>query len=365
MRNINYRNFVKQIDPYVPGKSIEEVKKRYGLEQVIRFASNENPYGPSPEAITAATQSINDMNLYPDATVNELRHELASIHGLKAEEIITANGADNIINILISTYVNEGDEVLYCTPTFPSYRSTTVLMGGVPVEVPLTEQWKYDLDALLNAITHKTKLIFICNPNNPTGTILSADEIESFLKEVPDGIHVVFDEAYIEYVKEANYPTGIDWYKQSYPVITIRTFSKYYGLAGLRVGYAVANENILEPMLRIREPFATNRAAIYASIAALKDTQFYERNYEKVIQGREYLADELDDLGFDVVESHSNFLFVNIHSDALTVFNQLLEKGIIVRPCSPWGYDQHLRISIGTMDQNKQFIQILQKIITS
>src|SRR5690625_1564694 len=197
MSNINYRDFVKQIDPYIPGKSIEEVKKHYGLEQVIRFASNENPYGPSPEAVTAATQSINDMNLYPDATVNELRHELASLHGLKSEEIITANGADNIINILISTYVNEGDEVLYCIPTFPSYRSTTVLMGGVPVEVPLTEQWKYDLDALLKAITHKTKLIFICNPNNPTGTILSADEIESFLKEVPDGIHVVFDEAYI------------------------------------------------------------------------------------------------------------------------------------------------------------------------
>ncbi|MDY0406311.1 histidinol-phosphate transaminase [Virgibacillus sp. 179-BFC.A HS] len=304
------------------------------------------------------------MAFYPDTTATALRNRLAKLYDISADEIITANGADNILTLLISAYINAGDEVIYCIPTFPSYRSTTLLMGGVPVEVPLTKSWQFDLDGIFSKITAKTKLIFICNPNNPTGTMVPSDELKIFLEKVPDHVQVVLDEAYIEYRDQEDYLTGIVLHKKSYPVIVVRTFSKFYGLAGLRIGYAVACEDVLEPLLRIREPFAANRIAIEAAVAALDDEAFGRDHLLEVKKGKDYLTKELSRYGFEVVPSQTNFLFVNLKTDAVNVFEQLLSKGIIIRPCAPWGYPEHVRISVGTQAQNEEFTKAFSLIAT-
>src|SRR5699024_10565437 len=269
VHHMKWRGFVEQISPYVPGKSIEAVKKEYNLTEVHRLASNENPLGPSEKAKEAMAEAAMEAHLYPDTSALSLRETLADLYGVTSDEILTGNGADNVISLVVSAYVNEGDEVLYCTPTFPAYRSSTLLMGGVPVEVPLKEDFTYDLEAMQASITPKTKLVFICNPNNPTGTIVDKAALEKFIQEVPDHVLVILDEAYIEYVTDVVYKTGIDFYKDGYPVLTIRTFSKFYSLAGLRIGYALGSKEVLDPILRLREPFALNRIAIAAAVASV------------------------------------------------------------------------------------------------
>jgi histidinol-phosphate aminotransferase len=357
-----WRDSIHKISPYIPGKSIEDVKKNYRLDHVIRLASNENDFGPPPKAITAAKESMKDVWLYPDTTAGSLRERLAGFHGLSSSEIMAANGADEVLSLLISAYVNAGDEVIYCTPTFPAYRAATLLMDGIPVEVPMRKGWKFDLEGMLGEITEKTKMMIICNPNNPTGTTVSQHEILEFLDKVPGHVQVVMDEAYIEYVEQQDYLTGIDLYKKSYPVITVRTFSKYYGLAGLRVGYAVAAVQKLDPVLRIRAPFATNRPAIDATVHALDDQQFLQKQLKEIREGKKYLTEELVKLGYEVTQSETNFLFVHVKEDAISLFEQLLSKGFIIRPCTPWGLADYARITVGTREQNAAFIKTLQEM---
>ncbi len=360
---MEWRSYVQEIAPYVPGKSIEAVKKEYKLDEVLRLASNENQLGPSPKAQEAMQQALLDGHLYPDASTTALREKLAELYEVRPEQVMTGNGADNVISLVISSYINEGDEVLYCSPTFPAYCSSTLLMGGTPVEVPLTDEVIFDLDALQAKITDKTKLIFVCNPNNPTGTIVEAERLKQFVKEVPDHVTVVLDEAYIEYVREESYVTGIDLFHEGYDIITIRTFSKFYSLAGLRVGYAIASEAILEPVLRIREPFACNRIAVAGAVATLDDIEFTEEHFKMNEVGKQFLTKEMTKLGFTVIPSATNFLFVDVKRDANQLFGDLLQRGVIVRPCTGWGYGEHVRISIGTKEQNDLLINTLKTIL--
>jgi len=281
---ISHREQINEIDPYIPGKSIEDVKKEYNLEKVIRLASNENAHGPSLKSIEAAHTAIENMNLYPDSAAKLLTQEISKFYEINIDEIFTGNGADNVLTTLISAYISEGDEVLYCTPTFPVYKSMTLLMGGIPIEVPITIEWKYDLDEILARINQNTKIIFICNPNNPTGTVVTSEELINFLDKVPNNIHVVLDEAYIEYIDDNDYLTGVELFKRSYSIIVVRTFSKFYGLAGLRIGYAIAKKEVLEPMLQIREAFATNRVAIETAVAALNDEKFTKYHLSEIIK---------------------------------------------------------------------------------
>ncbi|WP_068675482.1 histidinol-phosphate transaminase [Oceanobacillus sp. Castelsardo] len=363
MNKTLWRNALDYINPYIPGKSIEDVKKEYQLDKVVRLASNENPQGPSRDVVKAIQKSLNQLNLYPDSTAKNLREKLAIFYNISREEIMTTNGADNAITLLISSYVNEGDEVVYSTPTFPAYRSTTILMGGIPVEVPVTEDWCFDLNAMYERITDKTKLVIICNPNNPTGTIVSKENLVDFLDKVPNHVQVIVDEAYAEYIDDKDYLTGIQLFKENYPLITVRTFSKFYGLAGLRVGYVVAKRDILEPVLRIREPFATNRIAIDAAIAALDDREYGKTHLKETREGKNYLSKELGSLGFEVFPSHTNFLFVHLKMDSLKLFKKLLPYGLIIRPCAPWGLSEYARITIGIKKENELFIKTLQKEI--
>lgn len=360
----NHRKYISEIDPYIPGKSIEDVKDEYDLEYVIRLASNENPFGPSPKVVEAVKKTIDNLGLYPDTGATKLRKLLAKSYKIGYEEIMTANGADEILSLLISAYINDGDEVIYGSPTFSTYRSETILMGGVPVECSLTDDWKYDLNKILNSINKNTKMIILCNPNNPTGTAVSDEDLKKFLNSIPKNILIVLDEAYIEYYEhETGNKSGIDFYKYySNNLFIVRTFSKFYGLAGLRIGYLIASQENLEPIQRIRPAFATNRVAIEAACAAFKDQEYANKHAIENTSQKRFLTTELEDLGYSVVPSTTNFLLVNMNKNCDVIFKQLLSKGIIIRPCSQWDLDNFIRVTVGREKENRLLVRELSEL---
>ncbi len=362
---IVWRQEVSKLEPYVPGKPIEEVKSQYGLDRITRLASNENPYGPSPKAIAAMNAAAAESHLYPEPTCADLRAKLGELYQVDPSQILVSNGADNVLMLIGQAYVNPGDEVVYCVPTFSVYRTSAVVMGGVPVEIPLTGDYKFDLDAMLAAATDKTKLMFVCNPNNPTGTIVDSDKLEAFLKRVPPHVVVVLDEAYGEFIDVPGYKTGAEYVREGYPVISVHTFSKLYGLAAMRVGYAIAADDLLKPVLAVREPFPVSRMANSAALASLEDAEYRDFILANNREGIRYLGEELRRMGFGVIPSYSNFVFVNLHREAAPVVEALLRAGYIVRPCKSWGYPQHIRVTIGSPEQNRGFVAALRDILIS
>ncbi|HCQ6140240.1 TPA: histidinol-phosphate transaminase [Clostridioides difficile] len=352
------RNTVKELHQYVPGEPIEKVKEKYGVKEIIKLASNENPLGPSPKAIEAMIEMLKQGQLYPEPEANELRRKLAEKLDLKPENFIVANGADNVITLIGEAFINRGDEVIYCNPTFPSYRTATIKNEGIPVEVPLTEDYKYDLQGILDKITDKAKLICVCNPNNPTGTIVDDKELEEFLKKVPENIITILDEAYIEFLTVPNYVDGLKYVRENYNVIVTRTFSKIYGLAGLRVGYGIAKDEIIRTLFTVKEPFSANRVAISGATAALDDEEFIKETYELNRVGMAYFKEEFTKMGFDVVDSQSNFLYVDMKTDIPKLFEDLKKRGFVIRPSAT-----HARVSIGTMEENKKFVAVLKEIL--
>ncbi|EHJ40874.1 histidinol-phosphate transaminase [Clostridioides difficile P32] len=352
------RNTVKELHQYVPGEPIEKVKEKYGVKEIIKLASNENPLGPSPKAIEAMIEMLKQGQLYPEPEANELRRKLAEKLDLKPENFIVANGADNVITLIGEAFINRGDEVIYCNPTFPSYRTATIKNEGIPVEVPLTEDYKYDLQGILDKITDKTKLICVCNPNNPTGTIVDDKELEEFLKKVPENIITILDEAYIEFLTVPNYVDGLKYVRENYNVIVTRTFSKIYGLAGLRVGYGIAKDEIIRTLFTVKEPFSANRVAISGATAALDDEEFIKETYELNRVGMAYFKEEFTKMGFDVVDSQSNFLYVDMKTDIPKLFEDLKKRGFVIRPSAT-----HARVSIGTMEENRKFVAVLKEIL--
>lgn len=359
-----WRQDITRLHTYVPGKSIEEVKKQFGLSEITRLASNENPYGPSPKAVAAMQAAAAESHLYPESTSAELRARLGEYHGVDPAQILISNGADNVLMLIGQAYINPGDEVVYCVPTFPVYRTSTVMMGAVPVEIPLTGDHKFDLDRILGSINERTKLVYICNPNNPTGTIVNDGELESFLRNVPAHVVVVLDEAYVEFVELPDYRKGIDFIKKGYNVISVHTFSKLYGLAAARIGYAIASPDVLAPLLTVREPFPVSRMAVAAAIASLQDTDYRDFILASNRDGLQFLQREMTALGFEVPDSYSNFLFADTKQEAAPTIDALLRAGFIVRPCKGWGYPNHIRVTVGSPEQNERFIAALAEIVT-
>ncbi len=357
-----YRKNVSSFGPHITGAATEEAKRQSNLKNVTRLATNENPFGPSPKAIKAMKKAVEEGHLYPDPTCWELREKLGEQQGINPENYVVANGADNIINLTIASYVNPGDEVVYCTPTFSEYNKNTLLMGGIPVEIPTTDDHKFDLEAMLGAVTEKTKLVIICNPNNPTGTIVGGDELRSFFNRLPKHVIPILDEAYIEFVNLKDYPTAVDYIKEGFPIIAIRTFSKLYGLAGMRVGYAFSNDELIKPLHMVREPFACNRVAHAGAIAALDDHDYKNKVLNANKLEMEKLIKVFRAKGYIVAETHTNFLFLDMKQDTSKVAKDLLEKGFIVRACEPWGYPNHARISIGTAKQNEKLIKTIEEM---
>jgi histidinol-phosphate aminotransferase len=348
---------------YVPGKPIEEVKREFGLTDVIKLASNENPLGASPKVLAALHAALDEINYYPDAQSYYVREALSRRFGLPADQIALGNGADGLIRELCVAYLEEGDEVIVSQSSFPVYDVSTQVMGGRLVKTPLKNQ-SLDLAAMAAAITARTKVIFVCNPNNPTGTIVTAAEVEPFMAKLPDKVLVVFDEAYYEFVDSTEYPDSLRYVREGRKnVLVMRTFSKVYGIAGIRLGFALACPEVMTALLTVRESFPVNRLAQAAGLAALEDGEFLRRTVEMNHSGRLYLYREFERLGLPCMRSHTNFVLVKVGPQAGQVFQALLRKGIIVRPCAGYDLPEYLRITVGTPEQNVRLIQTLDAIL--
>ena len=357
------RRGILEIEPYVPGKAIEEVQAELGLERIIKLASNENPLGPSPKAVGVMRNELKHVHLYPEGSCTALRQKMASRLGIAEDMVTFSNGADNGILLLGQAFVNEGDEVVMADPTFLVYETVARLMGGRPFHVKL-RQGVHDLDGMLKKVTPKTKLLFVCNPNNPTGTAVTRDELDDFVAALPDHAILVLDEAYFEFASMGDSPDGLRYIKQGRNVIVLRTFSKMYGLAGLRVGYALGRRELVAALDRVREPFPVSRVAQAGALAALDDEAFKQKVLKNNEKGKTYLYKAFKTMGLDYFPTQTNFIFVDFKRDSREVCESLLRRGIIIRSGYPWGYPTHGRVTIGTMEENRMFIDALREILS-
>lgn len=360
IKNIMRKEIV-DINPYVPGKPIEDVKREYGLEKVVKLASNENPLGPSPKSLEAIKNILNNLNYYPDGYCFELRKKLGEYYDISMENFSFGSGTNEIIEMLFEAYADKDDEILFCHPSFIEYYRFAKVMGANSIQIDLTDDMRFDLDKIAEKITNKTKMIFICNPNNPTGSIVTKEETDKFIKKVPENVLIVFDEAYFEFAAaDKNYPDSLVYQKKGYKnVISLRTFSKAYGLAGLRVGYAIADKEIIGILEKVRLPFNVGTLSQIAAIAALDDVEHLNKSVDVVEQGKKYIYEEFDKMGIKYVKTYANFLFFDAGKPTKEVFQELLMRGIIVRPM----YNNYVRVSFGTMEENKIFIEKLKEIL--
>lgn len=355
------RKGILKIISYVPGKSVEEVQKEFGAKRWIKLASNENLLGPSPKAIAAIRKELPNVYLYPEGPCTILRKALAKKFAISERMVVISNGADNLILMIANAFVNEGEEVVMADPTFSVYTNVTQMMGGKPIKVKLKD-FTHDLDAMLKKVNRKTKLVFICNPNNPTGTTVSLEAFHYFLSRLPKHVIVVLDEAYGDFAEEVFHPNGLDDIREKEQVIALRTFSKVYGLAGLRIGYAIGREDLIHCLYQVRDPFPVHRLAQVAAVAALKDENHAIRSIQLVYEGRKYLYKELDRMGLFYIPSQANFIFIDFEKDSEKVLQAFLKEGIIVRPGKVWGFPTFARVTIGRMEDNRRFIKALKKI---
>ena len=360
--SIPVRKAILSIKPYVPGKPIAEVQREYGINNIVKMASNENPCGPSPKAVEAMVRAATGTNIYPDGNCYDLKQAVARRLGVSEENLVFGNGADEIIYLLIQAYINPGDEVIIPHPSFLTYTIAAQIMGADIIQVPLRELTT-DLATMADRITPKTRLVFVCNPNNPTGTIVTAELLASFLDRVAQQILVVIDEAYFEYVDSPDYPRTLNEIKRRSNVVILRTFSKIYALAGLRVGYGVMDQAVAGELNRIRPPFSINSLAQAAALASLSDEDYVRRGFELNLAGKKYIYAEVERLGLEYVPSQANFIIIKTGKSSAQVFEDKLRLGMIIRPGHIFGLDGYIRVTTGTMEQNRKFIEVLEKVV--
>ncbi|MGN7413640.1 histidinol-phosphate transaminase [Paenibacillus sp. SAF-068] len=346
---------------YQPGKPIEEVKRELGLEQVIKLASNENPYGSSPAALEAITREMSNISIYPDGSSVELTGVLAKHLGVERNNLIFGCGSDEIIALITRAFFLPGDETIMADQTFSVYKSNADIEGAVTIEVPLKDG-THDLSAMLAQISDKTKAVWVCNPNNPTGTIISEQELTAFMDRVPAHVMVILDEAYYEFVTDEAYPQSISLIERYPNLVILRTFSKIYGLASLRIGYGIARPEIIDLINRVREPFNTSRFGQVAATAALLDQDFVQECSKRNATDRDYLQNEFSRLGLSYFPSQGNFIMVDLKMPSATAFQSLLKQGIIVRPGFNV-YPTYIRVSVGTSEQNRAFVTALENTL--
>ncbi|HSB30761.1 MAG TPA: histidinol-phosphate transaminase [Candidatus Sulfobium mesophilum] len=347
--------YVLGIQPYVPGKPIEELERELGISNSIKLASNENPVGPAPAAIHAIKESFADINRYPDGSGFYLKRALAEKLDVSDEEIILGNGSNELLDLAAKTFLKDGDEAVMATPSFVVYFMAVQSVGGKSIQVPL-KNYTHDLSAMAASITPATRMVFIANPNNPTGTINKKDEFESLMEKVPDDVLVVMDEAYYEYVSDHDYADSMKYLRSEKNILILRTFSKIYGLAGLRVGYGIAKKEILADMNRLRAPFNTSTIAQKAALAALSDDAHVSRSREVNSAGKEYLYRELGALGISFIPTEANFVYIPVEG-SVALYERLLKMGVIIRPMGPGA----VRVTIGLPEENRRFIEALKQ----
>jgi histidinol-phosphate aminotransferase len=359
-----FRPAVSELTPYQPGKPVEDVQRELGLDRVVKLASNEGPFPPFPGALEAMTRAALDLNRYPDGGIYRLHEALAARHGVAFEQVAIGAGADGCLDMLSQATLDPGDEIVCGWPSFPSYVIYALKQGATPVLVPLRNQ-RYDLDALLAAVTPRTKLVYVCNPNNPTGTMNTKAELDSFFANVPAHVLTVVDQAYFEYIGHPDYPDAIEAYvKAGSRAVVLRTFSKLYGLAGLRVGYAVGPRDVCAAMAKVRRPFDVTTQAQVAALASLDDSVEIARRRALNSEGLGRLAAILRGHGLEPADGAvGNFLYVEVGEDAPRLYDALLHEGVIVRPLAGFGAPTAIRVSVGTPEENEFFAAALGRVL--
>ncbi|UOQ92062.1 histidinol-phosphate transaminase [Halobacillus shinanisalinarum] len=356
---IQPRSQINQIAMYSPGKPVEELKREKGLSKIIKMASNENPFGYSPLAAEAIQSEMKELPFYPEVTSPILAEKLANRLEVSPDQIIFGSGSDEVIRLLSRTYINEGDEVVMAGVTFPRYKTNVVIEGGVPVEIDM-QNGTHDLDAMYQAINEKTKMVFVCNPNNPTGTIVEKEALRRFIEKVPSHVMLVMDEAYYEYADSSQYLETLPLLNQYENMVILRTFSKVYGLAALRIGYGLMSSEMVSHLRKVKEPFNVNRLAEAAASASLDDDEFMHESINLNREGREYLNNSFDHMNLGYFPTQTNFIMVDVGAPAEEVYEYLLDEGIIIRPGHLMGYPTMIRVTIGKKEDNQRFIECLQ-----
>lgn len=351
------RSALSKLKEYLPGKNPEKPK-------VVKLASNENPLGPSPKALGAIKKELKNSSVYPDQNSLLLIQKLAKLLNVSEKNLIIGNGSDEVMQLIAAAYLSAGDEVLISTNTFSTYEFVTRLFDGRPVFVDL-KNYTYNLSGFAAKSTDKTKLIFLCNPNSPTGTIFTGAELDAFMANIPDNYIVVIDEAYSEYVGAKDYPDSLKYVKQGKNVIILRTFSKLYGLAGLRAGYGIAKEEIIKYLKMVKLPFSVNKLAVAGAVAALDDKTFVKKSLKTNKEGKKYLYREMGNRKWelDFIKTEANFVCINLKQSADQVFLKLMSEGVIIRPLTSFGMPNSIRVTIGTAEQNKKFVTALKKVL--
>lgn len=347
--------------PYEPGKPIDEVKRELGLDRVVKLASNENPWGASPKALAALKENTIELNRYPEGSCFYLNKALAKKLGVGEDNLIFGNGSDEIIEIIVKTYLGRDDEVIISEGAFIRFWMGAKLMGSKIVQTRMFD-FSHNLEFIAEAITPQTRLVFIANPNNPTGTMNTKQEMDVFLEKLPPDVLVVIDEAYHGYITSNDYPQTLEYLKKGANIVILRTFSKIYGLAGLRLGYGIGKPEIIRDLNRVRPPFNVNSVAQAAGLAALEDDEWIRKCRDLNEEGKQYLYGGLDEMGLRYIPSMTNFILVDVKEDARLVFENLLKEGVIVRPMNGYGFNNFIRVTIGRPEENEEFIKALKKI---
>ncbi|MGD9246748.1 MAG: histidinol-phosphate transaminase [Desulfobacteraceae bacterium] len=354
---------INEIAPYTAGKPIAEVEREYGIKNSIKLASNENPLGPSPKAAAAIKAAVGGVHRYPDEPGYELLNRLADHLDVQPGQIIIGNGSDEILGYLARALLQPGDDVIVPWPSFSMYAIVAQSAGARQITVPLNDMG-IDLDGILSKVTPDTRMVFICNPNNPTGSIVTRSEVDRFLDALAEDIVVVMDEAYIDFVRETQCADGLSYLEHDKPVVTMRTFSKAYGLAGMRVGYAAMPVAVAQVMNRVRMPFNVNSLAHAAALAALDDSKFLGQTLDLVHRSLDMLYGELDRRNIRYFPTQANFFLIDVGRDAKQVFEALLRQGVIVRCMAGHGYPNYIRINIGLPEENRKFLAALDKVLS-
>ncbi len=357
------RPHIRELEPYPPGKPIEELERELGIESSIKLASNESPLGPSRRAVEAIFQQAEQLNRYPDGSSYYLRQAVAQHLDVVPESLLFGAGSDELLEILVKTFLGPGEEVVYPWPSFAMYPIVTVGMGGTPRPVDLDAEYRADVDKLLDAVGERTKLVFLANPNNPTGMSLGSAEFERLLQGLPDHVILVADEAYNEYVRRPDYPRSLTLIASHATLVVLRTLSKIHGLAGLRVGYAVGDPELISYMERARHPFNVSSLAQAAAVAALGDPEHLERVRSLTHEGLALFEKGFRELGLDYLPSDANFVLVDVGADAAAVYERLLRLGVITRPLGAFGLAQHLRVTAGLPEENQRLLDALREVL--
>ncbi len=359
------RKAVAAATPYIPGKTVEEVRRELGLEKIVKLGSNENPYGPFPAARRAMTEEIGKLNAYPDVSFREIKGLIGERFGLGPEWVAISHGAEGMLQTLGKVFLDPGDEVILSRATYGLYREISLVMGAALKEVMLKEDLSVNLREMERAVTGRTKLIWLANPNNPTGLLLPKKSVETLIKRLPRGVWLVLDEAYAEFASPEELPSVAKLLEAECNLIVVRTFSKAWGLAGARIGYALARPEMVRTIDTVSEPFNANRVAIAGASASLKgDEAPFNEAIAATVRERERVTKALLGMGGKALQSHANFIFVTFQADADEVFGKLLRRGVIVRPCGGWGFGSSLRATVGTPEQNDFFLAALRGVLS-